>query len=734
MEQRKARPKSAMGVVRRNVSAGGSRLWTYADFASLPPAAVSQALSRLSREGVLQRVRKGVYHKPEQTVVGPSRPRESAVVFKVLGGRARPTGPTAANVLGFSTQTSPVAVYAVSAANKPSRLEGARVIPRRPELPRSLGAEDAAILEILRDRGRWAELSPEETVARMQKLLREEGRYERLARAAEKEPPRVRAMLGALGETIGAPEAVLRRLRQSLNPLSKFEFGVFRVLPNAKEWQGKIVEGVGPADMSIQSVWEFITDVPDDAAALASGELASLLTVWEAQRAKLKDTEQFHAFNERLAREWAIETGILERLYDIDRGVTQLLIEKGLDEALLEHGSTSKPPAYVIQLIKDQRDALEGLFDYVAERRPLSTAYIKELHHLMVQHQTHTDAVDSLGRKVQAPLIKGDYKKLPNNPARPDGTTCTYCPPEHVAAEMDRLIEMHHGHRDNVPVEIAAAWLHHRFTQIHPFQDGNGRIARSLASLVFIQAGLFPLVVRRDDRIAYISALEEADAGDLKPLVDLFVKLQTDQFKKAIRISEQVLTDNRPLDELVGGVVEGLRQKQRQEREALQTVFRHAELHEETVLLELEQLRNKLLPQIRAINSDFGCVVDRSSTDNDYWWRSDVVETARRLHYYANTQAYRSWVRLRLFWDRTAHLVFSFHGAAFDFEGVMACSAFVQFEDEEEEGDKTRTLAPVTAEPFLFYYSETQEATRNRFAAWLKDVMVQALSELQRNL
>ena len=40
-----------------------------------------------------------------------------------------------------------------------------------------------------------------------------------------------------------------------------------------------------------------------------------------------------------------------------------------------------------------------------------------------------------------------------------------------------------------VPLEVEAAWLHHRFTQIHPFEDGNGRVARALASLVFIPDG-----------------------------------------------------------------------------------------------------------------------------------------------------------------------------------------------------------------------------------------------------
>ena len=53
--------------------------------------------------------------------------------------------------------------------------------------------------------------------------------------------------------------------------------------------------------------------------------------------------------------------------------------------------------------------------------------------------------------------------------------------------------------RRGVPVEVEAAWLHHRFTQIHPYQDGNGRVARALASLLFIKAGWFPVVVTRDD-------------------------------------------------------------------------------------------------------------------------------------------------------------------------------------------------------------------------------------------
>ena len=79
---------------------------------------------------------------------------------------------------------------------------------------------------------------------------------------------------------------------------------------------------------------------------------------------------------------------------------------------------------------------------------------------------------------------------------------------------MDRLLAMHreHGQRGVAP-EVEAAWLHHRFTQIHPFQDGNGRVARALATLVMIRAGWFPLVVTDAGRADYIEALEIADGG-----------------------------------------------------------------------------------------------------------------------------------------------------------------------------------------------------------------------------
>lgn len=225
--------------------------------------------------------------------------------------------------------------------------------------------------------------------------------------------------------------------------------------------------------------WDFIKDYQADPADLAQPELKHLAGVWQEQRERLEQQDAFIRFNQRLHREWAIETGLIEQLYVLDRGVTQMLIDRGIDAALIPHGD-GQNPASVAAMINDHQAAVESVFRFVKGERPLSTSYVKEMHAVITRNQQWTEAIDAQGKISRQGLLHGDYKRWPNNPLRPDGSTHEYCPPEHVAAEMDKLIELHHGH-ENLAPEVEAAWLHHRFVQIHPFQDGNGRVARALA-------------------------------------------------------------------------------------------------------------------------------------------------------------------------------------------------------------------------------------------------------------
>lgn len=233
------RRASAAERVRRRVAAGGERVWRHADFRDLPPAAVAQALSRLARAGALVRLGKGLYYRPRRTALGTSAPNPA--LLPAPHRKVFPTGVAGANLLGFSTQAAARLEVATDGPSLPRLLVGADTVvhTRRPAAWRALTATEAALLDFLRVRGTTSELPPARTARRLLALLAEERRFERVLRVAGTEPPRVQAMLGALGRELGKPPAALRTLRAGLNPLSRFDFGPLSVLKYATEWQAK---------------------------------------------------------------------------------------------------------------------------------------------------------------------------------------------------------------------------------------------------------------------------------------------------------------------------------------------------------------------------------------------------------------------------------------------------------------------------------------------------------------
>ena len=233
---------STAKMIRERIERGGERLWRLEDFNGLPSTAVAQALSRLARQGVLERLSKGTYYRPRQTTFGKSVPNPATI--QKLASRRKSvfsSGISAASLLGFTTQTPRRGEVSTSALSLPRKLIGADTVihTRRPEAWTGLSDADAALLDFLRRGGRTSELSPEETVRKTLALISEKGRFQRLLKAADSEPPRVRALLGAIAEQLGKNAAARARLRASLNPLSRFDFGLLAGLSHARKWQAK---------------------------------------------------------------------------------------------------------------------------------------------------------------------------------------------------------------------------------------------------------------------------------------------------------------------------------------------------------------------------------------------------------------------------------------------------------------------------------------------------------------
>lgn len=234
--------RSATEIALRRVKSSGKSLLRAEDLKGTTPAAASKALARLAKQGVLTRVGKGLYFAPKDTLIGESKPSETSITLKRLEGKTRPTGASAANILGLSTQMPARPQLVAFVSNPPKNAGAARIKLRRTASPHRLPAVEGALLEFIRARGETAETSSTESIRRLRELLTSQltaSRLRGLREAALAEPPRVRAILGALLAHAEMPESLWEPLKTSLNPLTRFDFGLFSELPNAREWQAK---------------------------------------------------------------------------------------------------------------------------------------------------------------------------------------------------------------------------------------------------------------------------------------------------------------------------------------------------------------------------------------------------------------------------------------------------------------------------------------------------------------
>ncbi len=482
----------------------------------------------------------------------------------------------------------------------------------------------------------------------------------------------------------------------------------------------------------------------DEISTLRSTELESLSTIWLERKNELENSGEYQQFIKKMQREWAIETGILERLYTWDRGVTEVLIEQGVDSSIIHRsgGLGRNEAENIAKLIRDQENIVESLFSFVKGEQLFSEYYIKSMHEQFTAHQDYTEAVTPDGRITEIPLLKGKYKEQPNNPRRPDGEVHEYCPPELVIDEMEKLVKIYAECKSSTPPEVLSAWVHHRFTQIHPFQDGNGRIARAIASLVFLREGLFPLVIRESDRKNYIAALENADDGDIHPLIKLFSKRQRDSILAALGIQQQV-EQAKHSKQIISSALALLVAKSTAKQEQLSLVYEVANKLQDIVEKKLAELQSALNPELMKIethgqNKFKASIKQAKNGEKDsYYYQRQIYDIAKIHDYYANLDRYKSWTRLVIYTGKIFEIVFSVHGHGRGDNGVMVVTGctFEKIPSEDSgSGTEPTNTKPCSQEIFQFNYLESEENTIKRFNDWVDDSTTIALAEWQQTI
>jgi Fic family protein len=214
----------------------------------------------------------------------------------------------------------------------------------------------------------------------------------------------------------------------------------------------------------------------------------------------------------------ALDTGAIEGLYDVDRGFTMTVAVQGLawEQMIEERG------AGVRELFEAQLAAYELVLDAATQQRPLTEAWIRGLHETLCAPQETYRVLTSQGWQEQ-PFPKGRYKSQPNHVRLKNGTFHAYAPVDLVPSEMHRLLEQIRGEEfESAHPILQASYVHYALVVIHPFADGNGRVARALASVFFYRALSIPFLVFANQRLAYFDTLRAADLGVSRSLLTFF--------------------------------------------------------------------------------------------------------------------------------------------------------------------------------------------------------------------
>ncbi len=166
--------------------------------------------------------------------------------------------------------------------------------------------------------------------------------------------------------------------------------------------------------------------------------------------------------------------------------------------------------------------AIKWVTEVVTGDYPLTESFIRELHTLLLKSPYDVDAITSDGQATQRRIAVGQYKTAPNHVLTKTGEIFRFATPEETPALMHDLLNWY---RDKIeepdfdPI-ILAAEFHYKFIRIHPFDDGNGRTARILMNFILMRFGYPPVIIKTEDKENYFSALQQADAGIIKPFFD----------------------------------------------------------------------------------------------------------------------------------------------------------------------------------------------------------------------
>ncbi|HVC92372.1 MAG TPA: Fic family protein [Pirellulales bacterium] len=165
---------------------------------------------------------------------------------------------------------------------------------------------------------------------------------------------------------------------------------------------------------------------------------------------------------------------------------------------------------------------------------PYCVAALLELHRLLL----HGIKDEWAGRfRSQQVLIRGAKHQPPDD--------------RFVSEMIEQFLERLRDARD-VNGILLATWAHWTIARIHPFMDGNGRMARLWQDLVLFRSKLTCAIILPEVKTEYLASLAAADEGDFNPLTQLIARRVASTLDKYLSARQKVDATSQWARDLIG--------------------------------------------------------------------------------------------------------------------------------------------------------------------------------------
>jgi len=256
-----------------------------------------------------------------------------------------------------------------------------------------------------------------------------------------------------------------------------------------------------------------------------------LILKMQWDRAQPLSAENDHRLWQKLRLEWNYHSNHIEG-NTLTYGETALLLIQGK--------TTGQHEIREYEEMKAHDLGIQQVRALAADPRPITEADIRDLNRIILKEPYWKEARTVSGEPSRKQIIPGEYKSTPNNVQTVTGEMFRFKSPEETPAEMQALTEWFRSNLEDESIDLAAflAAFHHRFSIIHPFDDGNGRTMRLLVNYALLRRGYVPIIVRTETKKAYLGVLGAADAGDLKSFAEFMAQHIADALELGVRAAK----------------------------------------------------------------------------------------------------------------------------------------------------------------------------------------------------